>query len=96
MLPAIDLHEDFIDEESIAIASVLSFQAAGINGAKLNAPQTNRFATDCDASFSEKVFDISMAEIEAVLKPDSIGNDVGWESMAFVYVHSPILSVTAI
>ncbi len=38
MLLAVDLYKDFIDEKSIAEALVLSFQAAGINGAEFYAP----------------------------------------------------------
>ena len=37
----VDLHKGFIDVEGIAIASVLSFQAAGINGAEFDAPETD-------------------------------------------------------
>jgi hypothetical protein len=33
-----------------------------------------------------------MAQIEAIVKPDGVGNDIGRESVAFVCVHSPILS----
>ena len=36
MLFAIDFDEDFIDEENIATAPVLSFQSAGINGSELD------------------------------------------------------------
>ena len=28
---------------------------------------------------------LSQAEIEAIVEPDSVGNDIGWESMAFIY-----------
>jgi hypothetical protein len=38
MLLAIDLDEDFIDIEGIAIASVISLQAASIDGTELDAP----------------------------------------------------------
>ena len=53
MLLSIDLYEDFIDVKSIAISSVLSLQAAGINGAEFDAPEADRFAADDDSSFSE-------------------------------------------
>jgi hypothetical protein len=38
MLLAIDLHEDFIDVEGIAIASVFALQSAGINGTEFDTP----------------------------------------------------------
>ena len=36
MLLAVDLYEDFIDVEGVAVAPVLSLQAAGISSAKLD------------------------------------------------------------
>jgi hypothetical protein len=33
--------EDFIDEDGIAIAMMLSFQAAGINGSELDTPEAD-------------------------------------------------------
>jgi hypothetical protein len=41
VLLAIDLYEYFIDEEGIAVASVLSLQSPGIETAKLDAPQAD-------------------------------------------------------
>jgi len=51
MLFALDLDEDFIDVEGIALPSVLPLQAAGINCSKLDAPKANCFAADRDTSF---------------------------------------------
>jgi hypothetical protein len=34
-----------------------------------------------------------VAEIEAIIKPDGVGNDVRWESVAFICFHLPILPV---
>ena len=58
-------------------------------------PQTNRFAADCDASFSEKVFDISMTEIETIVEPDCVANDIWRESMTLIGIHGPILAISA-
>ena len=52
VLLTVDLHENFIDEEGITIASVLSFQSACINGTELDTPQADRFAANRDAAFS--------------------------------------------
>jgi hypothetical protein len=60
MLLTVDLDEDFIDLEGIAIALMLSFQSASINRSKLDAPETNRFAADSDATLSKEVFYIAM------------------------------------
>ena len=61
MLLAVDLNEDFIDEESVAVAPMLSFQSACINGSELDTPEADCFAADCNASFSEQIFNIAVA-----------------------------------
>ena len=53
MLLAFDFDEDFIDVESIAIASVVSLQAAGINGSEFDTPEADGFATESDASLGK-------------------------------------------
>ena len=94
MLFAIDPDKDFINVEGIAEASVLSLQSSGINSSKFDTPETDRFATDGDTSLSEKIFDISMAQVEAVVDPDSIGNDIWRETMALISIHGAILSIS--
>jgi len=93
MLFAVDFDENLIDVEGVAIASVLAFQSACINGTEFDAPETDRLAADGDASFSQEIFDIAMAEIEAMVEPDGIGNDIWREPVALVYIHAPILSI---
>jgi len=53
MLLAIDFCEVFVDEERVAIASVLSFQAAGVNGTEFETRKADRFSGYSDASFGE-------------------------------------------
>ena len=53
MLFAVDLHEDFIDIKGVTIAAVLSFQATGINGTKLDAPETDRLSAYGNTSLSQ-------------------------------------------
>jgi hypothetical protein len=87
MLLAVDLDEYFIDVKGVAETSVPSLQATGINRTEFNAPETDRFAADGDTAFREKVFDIAVSEVESMVEPDGKGNDVRWESMAFVGIH---------
>ena len=68
--------EYFINEEGIAIASVPAFQSACIDGAEFNTPEADGLAADSDASLSEQVFDIAMTQIESVVEPDSVANDI--------------------
>ena len=61
MLFAIDSDEHFVDKEGIAIAPMLSFQPSGIETAKLDAPEPDRFSGYSDAPFCEQIFDIAVA-----------------------------------
>ena len=96
MLLAVDLDEYFIDVKGVAETSVPSLKAAGINRTELNATETDRFAADGDTAFREKIFDIAVAEVESMLEPDGIGNNVRWESMAFIGIHPLILPRSAL
>ncbi len=93
MLLAVDLHEDFVDVEGVAVASVLSLQSAGVFGSKLDAPETDRFPSDDDASLGQQVFDICVAKIKAIIEPHRVTDDVWREAMAFIDIHSEILSI---
>jgi len=33
-----------------------------------------------------------MAEVESIVEPDSVGNDVWWKSVSLVSIHAPILA----
>ena len=87
--------ENFIDIEGIAKAAMFTLQPPGELGSKLDAPEADGLVADCDTSFSQEIFNIAMAEIESVVEPDCVGNNVGWESVAFVSVHGPILPKSA-
>ena len=91
MLLAIDLHEDLIDAEGIALTPVLSFQSACIDGAKLDTPEADGFMADGYATLGWQIFDIAVAQVEPVIQPDSVADDVRRESVALVGIHWPIL-----
>ena len=48
---AVDFVEYFINVETIAIASVISFQSPGIQRAEFDAPEPDGFTADDDTSF---------------------------------------------
>ena len=95
MLLAVDLDVDFIDIEGVAVTSILSLQSPRINGTELDAPQANRFSGDDDAPLGQEVFDVSVTQIESIVEPDGIADDIGWKSVAFIGVHTPILAIWA-
>ena len=92
MLLAVYFHEEFIDIEGIAISSVFSFQASGVEGSEFDTPEADRFSGYSDASFSEQVFNIAVAEIEAEVQPYGVADDLWREAVSFVGIHRPILS----
>ena len=76
MLLAVDFDEDFIDIDGVTVASVLSFQSTGINSSELDALEADGFPRDDDSSFSEQILDISVTQIESIVEPDSVGDDI--------------------
>ena len=93
MLLAVDLHEDFIDVESVTVSAMSPLQSPGVYRSKFDAPKADGFPADDDAAFSQDIFDISVTEIEAVVKPDCVTDDVGRESVELIGVHGAILSI---
>ena len=45
-------------------------------------PETNSLVADRDATFGQKILDISMAWIEMIVEPDAVADDNWWESVA--------------
>ena len=77
MPPAVYLDEDFVDVKDIAVASMLSFQPACVDGAEFDAPKAYSFAADRDPSFSQQVFDVAVTQIEVIVEQNSVRNDIG-------------------
>ena len=94
-LLAINLDEDFIDVECVAVALVLSLQASGVYSAEFDTPEADGFVADGDATLGKQVFDVPVAEIESKIEPDSVGDDFSRESVALVCIHGPIVSTGA-
>ena len=84
--------EDFINVEGVAKASMLSFQSSGVESTEFYAPEADRFAANSDPSFGEQIFNIAMAEVESIVEPDYIADDIRWEPVAFVCSHRQIIS----
>jgi len=51
VLLAIDLHEDFINVERVAVAVMSAFQSTGVLGPKLITPESYGLVADCDTTF---------------------------------------------
>jgi hypothetical protein len=60
-------------------------------------PEAYRFASDSDAALSKKIFNDwsgtpAVAEIESIVQPDGVGNDIAREPLAFVSIDAPIIT----
>ena len=73
---------------------MLLFQAASIDCSEFDAPQTDGFTADGDPSFSQQVFDVAVTQIEATVEPNSVRNDIGRESVAFICIHPSIIRIS--
>ena len=85
MLLTINLQEDLINEECISISLVLLLSTTNIFQTELIAPQTNCLIANGDSTFSQQVFDISMAEIESMIEPNCVLNDFRRKSVTLVH-----------
>jgi len=92
-LLAVYLYEYFIDVEGITVSTMSAFQSSGIERAELDTPETDCFAADGNTSLGEKIFNIAMAEVEAIVEPDGLGDDIWRESVTFVSIHPPTLPI---
>jgi len=85
MLLSSDLHEDFINEESVAIALMLPTQPLRIFRPKLITPEANRFIADRDTPLCEQVLDVAMTQVESMVKPYGVLVDFRWKAVSFVH-----------
>jgi hypothetical protein len=84
MLLSLDLNEHLINEESVTISLMLPSQTLSILWSKLITPQANGFIADRDAPLGHQVFDVTMTQIETMVKPHCLLNDFERGSVAFV------------
>ena len=77
MLLTPDLDEPLIDVERIAATPVLSPQPPGKYRPKLDTPEPHRLVADRNTPFGQQLFDIPMAQVESMIQPDRVADDVG-------------------
>ena len=67
-----------------------SGSATDAHNGSLNRVFQDRLANDY-STLCQEIFNISMTEIEAKVKPDCIADDIGWKPVTFVYIHTGII-----
>ena len=85
--------KDLIDVESDTVASMLSFQSSGVKSAELDAPEADRFQSDDDTALGQDIFNVSVTQIEAIVEPDSVADEIWRKTMSLVGIHWQILPI---
>ena len=85
MLFPLNLNEHLINEEGVTISLMLPSQSLGIYRSKLITPKADSLITDLDAPLGHQVFDVAVTQVETMVQPHGILNDLGWESVALIH-----------
>ena len=85
MLYPSDLHENLIKVEGIAVTLMPASKSPGVFWAEFDTPKSNRLVADCDTTLGHEILDIAAAQIEAMIEPDNVLNDLGRKSVTFVH-----------
>jgi len=85
VLPSLNLDEDFVNKESIAVTLVPAPKSPRILRAEFDSPQPDRLVGDPNTTLGHKILDIAAAQIEAMIEPDNVLNDRGRKSVTFVH-----------
>ena len=80
-----DRDEHFIKEPGVAKPTPALLQFARIFWPKSVAPLSDRFVGNLDPTFRQEIFDVTVAEAEAVVQPNGVTNDFRWKSLSMVY-----------
>jgi hypothetical protein len=93
------LYEDLVQVPCVTETTLPTLQSPSVFRPELDAPKSDRFVGNRDASLSKQLFDVSKAHAESVVEPDGVADDFRWKSIAVVAwrigLHWTILSVTS-
>ena len=67
------------------------FEAPSVSNPKFDAPESDRLVADSDASCSEKILNITTAQIKSMVEPNGVTDDFGWEPVTLTGIHFPIV-----
>jgi hypothetical protein len=86
--PTPDGDEELVQVPGVAQAALSPGEVTGVDRTELPTPLTDGLLGDDDPALGEEIFNVSEAEAEAVVQPDRVADDLGWESVASVARHS--------
>ncbi len=79
-----NVHEEFIQVPRVAQPILAMLEGTGVRGAELQTPQSDSLVTDDDPPFCQKIFDISEAQAESMVEPNSMADDFRREPVTAV------------
>ena len=50
-----------------------------------------RGTADCDAALSQKIFNIAVTEVEPIVEPDGVTDDIRWKPVTLISTHHQII-----
>jgi hypothetical protein len=71
---------------------MFSLQPPGVLRSELDTPQPDRFVADSNTSLGQQIFDISVAQGEAVVEPHRVTDNLRWKPVSLVCIHPLIVS----
>jgi hypothetical protein len=83
---AMNGEEDLIEVPLVARLGAPAPELIGIRLPELPAPLPDRFVGDDDSTGEQQLFDIAVAEAEAIVQPDAMADALGREAVVFVRV----------
>jgi hypothetical protein len=76
--------DDFVHEEEVAVSAVPTPQSIRVLRSERVAPDADRLVGDDDSSLAQQVLDIPVTEIETIVEPDGVRNDLSRKPVALV------------
>lgn len=67
------------------------FESSGIYCSELDASEANGLVADCDPAFSQEILDIAVTEVESIVEPEGVADDIWRNSVTFVDIDRQIL-----
>ena len=75
MNTTLTLYEDLVQVPRVTKATLPTLQSPSVFRPELDAPKSDRFVGNRDASLSKQLFDVSKAHAESVVEPDGVADD---------------------
>jgi hypothetical protein len=80
----LDFHEEFVQMPNVAHATLPVPEYTGVFGTELTAPLSNGLVGDYDPALCQQILNISEAQAETVVKPNSMADDSWRKSVSAI------------